>query len=87
MRLIRDETAGSTMAQEECKYFPTDLEENRIRGCIGGSVSEQSAVWKEPFVFSEVCVFQYYRKNGKKSQPQSEGIENKTSLEEQRAPE
>lgn len=41
---------------------------------------------KEPFVLSEVCVFQYYWKNRNKNQPQSQGIRNKTSLEEQRAP-
>lgn len=40
MGLIQDGTASSTMAREECKWFPNDLEENRIRGCIGGSVSE-----------------------------------------------
>lgn len=40
MGLIQDGTASSTMAREECESFPNDLEENRIRGCIGGSVSE-----------------------------------------------
>lgn len=40
MGLIQDGTASSTMAREECRSVPNDLEENRIRGCIRGSVSE-----------------------------------------------